>query len=55
MTKMKKMCLHQWIRPAGPYVEVDGVGNCNVCTTNDENKNCRAYCEITIIISGKEN
>lgn len=42
-----KICLHQWIRPTGPYVKMEGVGNCKTCITHEDNKNCRNYSPIT--------
>jgi len=43
-----KLCLHQWIRPKGPYVKVEGVGKCEDCLPHEDNKYCRCYCPITI-------
>jgi hypothetical protein len=42
-----KICLHQWLRPTGPKVEVEGVGDCKVCIPHENNKSCRCYCEIS--------
>jgi hypothetical protein len=43
-----KMCLQQWIRPTGPKIEVEGVGDCETCTLHEDNKHCRLYYPITI-------
>ncbi len=41
------MCLRQFIRPKErPMVE--GVGDCTTCVTDEKNKNCKMYYEITI-------
>ena len=45
-----KICLHQWMRPKGPYVKVEGVGNCTECTPHEDNKNCIKYCPINVTI-----
>jgi len=42
-----KICLRQWIRPTGPKVKVEGVGECETCTPHENNKYCRLYYEIT--------
>ena len=36
-----KICLHQWIRPQGPYIKVEGMGDCRTCTTHEDNKFCK--------------
>lgn len=48
MEKRNVMCLHQWIKPpTETKIKVDGVGDCQTCTANENNKYCRNYCEIT--------
>jgi len=42
-----KICLHQWIRPQGPYIKVEGMGDCRTCTTHEDNKFCKNHCLIT--------
>ena len=46
----KKMCLHQFIRP-NSEIKVPsppGYGNCSICITDPNNKNCKGYCPITV-------
>jgi hypothetical protein len=44
-----RMCLHQWIKPNSPYVEVPGVGKCEECLPDEENnKNCLRYCPVSV-------
>ena len=38
-----QICLHQWIKPRGPYVEAEGVGKCEDCTPHEDNKHCLRY------------
>lgn len=45
-------CLHQWVRPSGPHVDVHGVGNCKICQPDEKNKECRGYHPIKIITYG---
>jgi hypothetical protein len=45
-----KLCLRQWQRPSGPYVRIEGVGNCDVCVPHEDNKNCRLYYPINITV-----
>jgi hypothetical protein len=43
-----KICLRQWIRPRGPYVKIEGVGDCNICKPHKDNLNCKLYYPINI-------
>ena len=42
-----KMCLRQWVRPKGPNIKVEGVGDCKTCVPHEDNKYCRCFYEIT--------
>ena len=48
-----KICLHQFIRPK-IYVRLAGVGNCLTCQPHPDNKNCKEYTPITIVIFEEE-
>lgn len=43
-----KLCLRQWIRPKGPYINIEGVGDCRICTQHNDNKYCKCYYPITV-------
>lgn len=45
----EKICLNQLIRPK-IYVPKEGIGNCVVCKTDEDNKNCKGYMEINLCI-----
>jgi hypothetical protein len=38
-----KKCLHQIIRPTAPNTPVEGVGDCEICEPNEDNKLCKKY------------
>ena len=49
------LCIHQWIRPKGPHVEVEGTGNCNKCIPDEKNCECKRYSLIVFYIEEEEN
>lgn len=40
-------CLRQFIRPSG-NIDIEGVGDCRVCVTHEDNKKCKMYVPITV-------
>jgi len=45
-----KVCLNQLIRPQGPNIKIDGVGDCKICLPHGDNKNCKEYYPVTLTI-----
>jgi hypothetical protein len=44
---LREGCVNQLSRPKC-VVDIEGVGNCEKCTSNDTNKYCRNYVKIMI-------
>jgi hypothetical protein len=41
-------CLHQIFKPDNvTSIPVEGMGNCQICKTDDNNKNCKKFFPIT--------
>ena len=44
-----KCCLRQWVRPTDETkTRIEGVGDCQTCTYDEHNKNCRLFIEINV-------
>jgi len=42
-------CINQFIRPADDlYIPIEGVGNCMICTVDEDNKLCKRYYPIAV-------
>ena len=41
-------CLHQVFRSRILKIEVHGIGDCRICTSDKENKNCLRFCPVVI-------
>ena len=50
MTQVRRLCLHQFVRPKSVFKTiVPECGDCSKCTPNEENKNCSRYCPINVV------
>lgn len=50
MEDVDKMCLNQLFRPKESFgLKKNGYGNCTICVSNEQNKNCKGYIPATII------
>ena len=50
MTQVRRLCLHQFVRPKSVLkITVPGCGDCSKCTPCENNKNCIRYCPITVV------
>ncbi len=50
-----KLCVHQFIRPNGPYIKLEGVGNCKTCVPDEKNWECAQYKPIAVVlVEGEE-
>lgn len=41
------VCINQLFKPK-MYVPVKGIGNCMICETDKDNRNCKGYSPITL-------
>jgi len=56
---LEVICLHQLSKKTDYYIPQQGIGNCNICKSSEENKSCRMYypiklCRIYVSDNDKE-
>jgi hypothetical protein len=50
----QKLCIHQFIRPTGPDLKLEGVGNCSKCIPDEKNSDCKQYHPVAVILGDVE-